>query len=202
MNEFDVYQKYCAIKAHFNSPTYDYVKYRGRSLASEDAYQKRYDKNFFVKVSKRYKDDEIVPFFIANFISNENIWIGDLVNNIDAEKVYSEWSKRIEGLTYYFEIDFRSIVDFTLKNDLRFSDLFRVKAGEHPPLFKLLLQGEISLESFIIMDSVFGFIQAFDQKMSGDLIWEQWSFKCKKYSSFLKIDKNKFKKIMKTIINI
>ena len=44
-------------------------------------------------MSKSYKDDEISKFFVANFIENENLWIGDALDS-QAEMKYKEWQKR------------------------------------------------------------------------------------------------------------
>jgi len=54
-----------------------------------------------VRLSKNYKDDEISKFFVANFIENENLWIGDALDS-QAEIKYKEWQKKNTKHELYF----------------------------------------------------------------------------------------------------
>ena len=81
---FETYQTYLSIKNHFSSPKYDYFKYGGRSRAKITAFNKRKDKYWFEKTSRKYPDKEIVDFLVSNFVSTDNpsgLWIGEIINS-------------------------------------------------------------------------------------------------------------------------
>ena len=71
MEPIDVYLMYCAMKAHFGKSDYDFVTYKGKTRIKRDSFYKRKDRNFFVRISRKYKtEQEIKNYFIANFIKN------------------------------------------------------------------------------------------------------------------------------------
>ena len=124
MEPFDCYREYVAIKTHFHADKYDYFKHKKRKI-SLNTFKKRNDQLFFVKLSKNYKDDEISKFFVANFIENENLWIGDALDS-QAEFQYKEWQKRIQSMSYIFSNDIEKLLT---KED--FENWFKVEDGQH-----------------------------------------------------------------------
>ena len=106
MNGFEVYKKYLAIKLHFTSKnqSYDFHKHAGRTKARLDTFTKRRDRYFFHKLSRAYSDTDIINYFISNFVSNTNLWIGDIIGR-SGDDNYKTWSKKIEALHYYYEQD-------------------------------------------------------------------------------------------------
>ena len=68
---FEVYKTYLAVKLHFTSKSYDYIKYEGKVNAKLDTFTSRNDRYFFHKLSKRFKEDEILHFFVANFAKDD-----------------------------------------------------------------------------------------------------------------------------------
>lgn len=101
--EFNCYKTYVALKLYFEGK-FDYFKYQGRINLKPATYEKRKDKFFFSKLSKKYDEKELVNFFVANFIYDGSYaWIGDLVTN--GESNYSNWRSNNENITYNFEKD-------------------------------------------------------------------------------------------------
>ena len=101
---FEAYQTYLSIKNHFSSPRYDYFKYGGRSRAKITAFNKRKDKYWFEKTSRKYPDKDIVNFLVSNFVTANNpssLWIGEIINS--GERTYSEWSRKQQSLSYIFK---------------------------------------------------------------------------------------------------
>ena len=99
---FDVYKTYLAIKLHFQSDSYDYYKYGGKVNAKLDTFTKRKDRYFFHKLSRTYSDTDIIDYFVSNFVSNTNLWIGDIIGR-SGDDNYKTWTKKIEALHYYYE---------------------------------------------------------------------------------------------------
>ena len=191
VSPFDCYKTYLAMKNHFTKESYDYVKYGGRSRASVASFNKRRDRYFFERMSRKKDDDEIIQYFIANFISSEDpgkVWIGEIIQN--GETNFKEWQKRNQSLSYLFGNE----VERILTRD-NFDSYFHTQ-GQHPKILKAYLRKEISIETLIILDKILGFVKNFDKKLD-DPIWSTVSLKIKKYGSFLNIDVLRYRKILK-----
>lgn len=195
MEPLNCYKTYLALKNHFTKDSYDYHKYCGKTNASLSSFYKRKDRFWFEKLSRNMTDDEILNFFIANFVmcdDPQSLWIGEIIK--DGESKYRMWTKRIQSLSYSFKEEVCSI--FNTKN---FDSLFLIEGNRHPEILKYHLQGKISIETLIILDSILGYKQNFDKKLD-DPIWNYVSLKIKKYKSFLHINVFKFKKILKECV--
>lgn len=196
MNGFDVYKTYLGIKSHFKNPTYDYSKY-GNVKAKLDTFLARSDRYFFERIAKKYNKQEIVELFVANFLMNENVWIGDFLTS-EQESVYVQWRKRQESIEYTFQQDVYKICDILENNNKKFDDLFRCDGG-HPKIFCLVLQNEISPETYVILETLLKFNNDFDMKLKDDPAYNSMSLRYKKYAAF--VDTNtKQKYYRKTLV--
>ena len=192
---FETYHAYLSMKSHFTNPKYDYHKYGGKSRATMAAFNKRKDKYWFEKTSRKYSDEEVVNFLLANFVSTDNpqnLWIGEIINS--GERNYSQWMKRKQSLTYLFKEQSSELLS---ENDLE--TVFNCSKG-HPLLLKKYLGGEISLETLTILEKVFSFRKEFDKKLT-DPVWESVSLKIKKYIPFININVFQYKSILREMIN-
>ena len=192
---FETYQTYLSMKSHFTNPKYDFIKYGGKSRATMASFNKRKDKYWFEKTSRKYSDEEVLNFLLANFVTTDNpqnLWIGEIINS--GERNYSQWMKRKQSLTYLFKEQSSELLS---QKDLK--EVFDCSNG-HPPLLKKYLGGEISLETLTILEKVFSFVKNFDKKLT-DPVWETVSLKIKKYIPFLNINVVQYKKILRDIVN-
>jgi hypothetical protein len=192
---FETYQHYLSLKNHFTNPKYDFFKYGARTRASMTSFNKRKDKYWFEKTSRKYSDKEVVDFLVSNFTATDNpqnLWIGEIINS--GERNYADWMKRQQSLTYLFKEQSNELLS---ENELE--TLFNCTKG-HPLILKKYLSGNVSLETFTIFDKIFHFSKNFDKKLT-DPVWETVSLKLKKYSPFLNIDMFHYKKILRSIIN-
>jgi hypothetical protein len=195
MTPFQVYIEYLALKSHFSNEKYDYFKYNKKVRASVASFNKRSDKYWFEKTSRKYNDKEIVDFFVANFVSVDNphsLWIGSLIN--EGEKVYLEWMKTNQSLTYIFKEQSTELFSQT-----KLENVFDCSKG-HPILLKTFLKSELAPEIMVIYDTIFSYISEFDKKLL-DPVWETVSLKIKKYKPFIHIDIFQYKKLLRDIIN-
>jgi len=194
MAPFEVYCEYLALKNHFSNPKYDYFKYNKKVRATITSFNKRRDKYWFEKTSRKYKDQEIVDFLVSNFAaatSVNQVWIGEIINS--GERTYAEWMKRRQSSTYLFKEQSNELLS---ENELE--SLFNCTNG-HPKILKEFLSGRLSLENFVIYDKIFRFSNEFDKKLL-DPVWESVSLKLKKYSPFINIDVFQYKKILRAIL--
>lgn len=195
MSPFETYQTYLSMKSHFTNSKYDFFKYRGKSRATIASFNKRRDKYFFERTSRKYEDKEIVDFLLSNFISvdnPQNLWIGEIINS--GEKNYSEWMKRQQSLSYIFKEESQDLMSEGSIDEILDC------SKQHPIILKKFLSGKISLETLVIYDKIFLFGNKFNEKLL-DPVWELVGLKMNKYSPFLNIDVLKYKKILRGIIH-
>jgi len=191
MMPFDAYKCYLAMKNHFTKDNYDYIKYRGKTRATHQAFYKRKDRFWFEKFARQKKDKEVEEFFVSNFIYSTDpgtMWIGEMIKV--GEGRYTEWKKKIQSLSYVFKEEVDSLFD-----NKKVDDIFDCSKG-HPVILKSYLGGNTSLETLVICDRILGYGKDFDKKLT-DPVWETVSRKIKKYSPFLNIDVPRYKNILK-----
>ena len=194
MNPFECYKMYLSLKNHFTKDKYDFHKYCGKSRASVQSFYKRKDRYFFEKLSRQKTKEEIIDFFVSNFVSVSDpstLWIGQLMR--EGEKNYIDWKKRNQSLTYNFKSEMEDILI-----DKELNVIFERTRG-HPIILKKYLSGKVSIETLSILDKIFGFVKDFDGDIQ-DPVWEVVSKKIKKYSPFLNIDIFAYKKSLREIV--
>jgi hypothetical protein len=195
VSPFEVYQSYLSLKSHFSNPKYDFFKYNKKVRATLTSFNKRSDKYWFEKTSRKYPDKEIVNFLVSNFVATDNpqnIWIGEIINS--GERTYTEWMKRQQSLTYLFKEQSEELLSET-----KLEDAFSCSKG-HPPILKKFLGGKISPEVMVIYDKIFQFGNVFDKKLL-DPVWEIVSLKIRKYNPFIHIDVSDYKQLLREIVN-
>ncbi len=192
---FETYQTYLSMKSHFTNRKYDFFKYGGKSRATVTSFNKRKDKYWFEKTSRKYSDQEITDFLLANFVTTDtpqNLWIGEIINS--GERNYADWMRRQQSLTYLFKEQSKELL-----SEKKLEDLFNCSKG-HPVILKKYLGGNISLETFAIFEKIFSFGKNFDNKLK-DPVWESVSLKLKKYLPFLNINVFQYKKFLRELVN-
>ena len=195
MMPFDAYRCYLSMKNHFTKDKYDYHKYCGKSRATVQSFYKRKDRFWFEKFARQKSDKEVEDFFVSNFITctdPSKLWIGEMIR--EGEGRYTDWKKRNQSLSYIFKGEIESVFE-----DNNFDSMFVINGSSHPRILKLYLSGDVSIETFVILDRILGFKNQFDSKLS-DPVWETVSMRMKKYSPFLNIDVFRYKKILKGVV--
>ena len=191
----DAYRCYLSMKNHFTKDKYDYHKYRGKVRATNEAFYKRKDRFWFEKLARNKSDQEVVDFFVSNFITctdPSKLWIGELIK--DGEGRYVEWKKRNQSLSYIFKEETESV--FSNGN---FDSMFAIDGTRHPQILKEYLRKNISIETLVILNQILGFRENFDSHLK-DPVWETVSMRIKKYSPFLNIDVQRYKQILKQVV--
>ena len=192
---FETYQTYLSMKSHFTNKKYDFIKYGGKSRATITSFNKRKDKYWFEKTSRKYSDQEITNFLLSNFVTTDNpknLWIGEIINS--GERIYADWTRRQQSLTYLFKEQSKELL-----SENKLEEVFNCSKG-HPLILKRYLGGSISLETFAIFEKIFSFGKNFDEKLK-DPVWESVSLKLKKYLPFLNINVFQYKKFLRELIN-
>ena len=163
---YSAYAMYNALKLHFQTD-YDYVKYHGKTNVTKTSFMQRKDKFYFYRLSRKDSLESLKNFYIANFISRDIQWANDLLCD-EAEQAYKDWNRRNQSLTYTFGEDLYKL----LKNEETPDSTILVTNGQYPKLLQMVMQGEISLETLIVMNDIMGFFEMWSSKINDDIIWQ------------------------------
>lgn len=191
MTPYEVYQTFLALKRHFSS-SYDYFKYQGKTRCSQETYKRNKDRLFFERLSRKKKPQEIIDFFVSNFVAADNpasLWIGDIIKK--GEEIYQE-SKRVrESLSYIFEQDLKQLTE-----DQHLFELVKIEGSKHPKLLRLYLNQKIRFETFFILIQSLKLKEKYDETLQ-DPIWTIISNKIGKYAPFFRSDYSKYRVIIR-----
>ena len=182
MSPFEAYKLFVALKNHFTTPSYDFIKYNGKTNVSEISFETRKDKYMFYKLSKH---EDPKTFLVANLSENQKIWVGDLFST-DNQFKYNDYLRRKQTLQYNFESD----IDKLLEN---FDENFKVpEDGGYPYLLNLLVRKKITKESFIIIQDCVRFFGSWNKQINDPVLWPQIAMNCKKLYPFMEYNKDKY----------
>ena len=192
MTGYEAYCLYNSLKLHFSSDSYDYFRYNGKISSSIEAFENRKDKYYFYKLSRRFTNEEQArDFIVANLVNDSNVWVGHLLTE-ESDIQYRKRQKIIQALTYSFTNEIGSLMSLENPNDL-----LMVHDGNYPTLLTKLLQGDVSIETVCIMNSMMNFIPMWDKKISDTIHYPKVSKTIRKYTPFIKFEPTKYKIILK-----
>jgi len=195
MEGMKAYNRYQALKLHFTS-NYDFIKYSGKvRQISEESFLKRKDQYLFRKLERKYSDEELTNFFVANFVSNAGVrWVGEM-NGSESEKIYLAWQKRMEAFSYYLKEDLETILD-ECNNSV--SRVLLVEQS-HPVLLKMYMANKISAETIIAFDIAFNVLDKWNKEITDTIVWPEFYLQLSKYRPFVQVDKAVIKKVMRDV---
>ena len=180
---FESYKLYNALKLHFES-NYDAVKYNFKSNVTPSSFFKRKDKYFFAKLAKKY-NGELKDFYVSQFINTET-YIGDMMDS-EAEQNYKDHKRIQESIHRVFSIDINRLTE----ENVQFDYLFKASDNAYPLVVKLWLQEEISLETVVILNAIFKFIDRESKNISDTIIWPDTRRLIEKYEPFVNFNRDK-----------
>ena len=191
MNDpYESYKLYNALKLHFETDSYDALKYNFKTSIKPQSFFNRKDKYFFAKLAKTY-GKHLKEFYIANF-KNDVKYVGDMLNE-GGEQYYTSHKKVIESIHYSFQNDINKISEIESSID----NILSSENSNHPLIIKLWMQEEILLETIVIIDSITNFVERENKKITETIIWPDIYRKITKYKPFVKFDDKKCLEILK-----
>ena len=134
-----------------------------------------------------------VEFLIANFIDNDDFYVGDIRDD-KANEVYMEYKKRQQALSYTFKSDLSK-----MKED--FNENIVVPQNEHPYLLRLYMRKDICIETLTLINRCVNIFNYWDKELDGDIMWPNIKMKAEKFSPFLNVDINKYREIILSTFN-
>jgi hypothetical protein len=103
-----------------------------------------------------------------------------------------KYKKIKESIHRVFSVDINRIRE----ENVPFDDMFKAVNGQHPLIVKLWMQEEISLETVVILNSIFGFIDRESKNISDTIIWPDTRRLIDKYTPFVSFDTSKCKHML------
>lgn len=161
---------------HFTVESYDYFKYHGKlNNISYPKFEKRNDRHFFDRIRKSFNYDieKITQYIIANFVNDKTY-----VSDFDDES-YFKWSGNIQATDYNLK---QLLKNYNITQE---NVSYKESKGDYPLLFDLLLKKKMNLESFIMLDNKFNFLDTYGSIMPEPYLWEKYKLKCEKYKPFM-----------------
>lgn len=194
---FAAYALWNALKLHFTSDSYDYFKYHGKTNVSKQSFIIRKDKYYFYKLSRKYSLEELKNYYVANIISGNDEWVGEMVG-ANGEEVYAKWQKTQQSLTYTTENDTIGLFDGVDGTEFwSMDDYFKPVDGGWPVIITKLMHDKVKLETVCILIDTIGCMPRWEKTITEDIVWPSYHRLIKKYTPFIQYDKDKFTKFLK-----
>ena len=197
MTPYEIFGIYQSLKLHFTQESYDFFKYQGKSRISLTSFENRKDKWHFAKLARKFTNkDELITFLVSNFLEDDKTWVGSLLEPT-SETIYQQRKKVIQSLSYIFENDCRNLFEGVSNPN----DIIKVIDGDHPVLLKKTMQKDTQIETLCVLNKILNFIPSWTKQISDTIIWPNYRMKLLKYSDFLQFDTNRYKLILKKVLN-
>ena len=193
------YRLYRSLKTQFSNHKYRVVKGGEWKLLSttEAAYNKMARRFIYERLAKKYSLGVLCGIMITNFSSNPDMWGGDIANE-DAHDHYLKTIGKYDRMKSVFKSEVEGLLRKSKSKGITFRQLLSPNDGQ-PWIFKYVQQDVISYETMLLLDSIFNFIDSYDNL--NDHVWMNgYSSRIKAYRSLVKIDKEKVMQNFKKII--
>ena len=203
---FRAWKTYHGMYLHFTG-SYDYFKYFGNApwgtIASMEKYFAKYEhqtgfswqRGFFTSLGKKMtKEHDLIYYYLSQLTRGKN-YPSEFLDDY-----YDEYRIKMESFSLHFQRNVKVIVEYLNEYDLQFNDLFECDGINHPPILKLLLGEDISLETFTVMDVCLDFTRRIDKKLI-DPIWRDQKTLCYNYKPFLEVNVNESRQLIKDVLN-
>lgn len=192
----EAYTLYIALRLHFTTEAYNISKEQGRVRCDLNHLERKPRLKYFLqKYAKKYPvRHDFVQFLVANFV------YGDKYGNVydgNPEDAYSMLVARQDQLTYRFKSDINTIksLGFTTIESIWSAD-----TGKKPPILSLFYNNTLALETLVILNKLFDYVTQVDERYTIDPVWKELSMTIRKYSPFVKTDKDKFRELVNVLL--
>jgi hypothetical protein len=183
MDEFEAYKIYRMLRLHFTEPTYDIRSAKGVKGSTRKSLEKQKFRPLLKKLSANYTEKQFIEYMVSNFATGDKF--GGMFN-VEAEEIYKKWLLTKKKIEYTFNNDL-DYIEYRMEAE-NVSDC--IAEGNHPLIFKLLMGSKIALESVVIFNKLYPFVDSFRE----DLILGDVCLLVNKYSPFVRINKEYYAK--------
>jgi len=203
---FRAWKTYHGMYLHFTG-SYDYFKYFGNAtwgtIASMEKYFAKHEhqtgfswqRGFFASLGKKMtKEHDLIYYYLSQLTRGKNYPTEFL------DDYYDEYRIKMESFSLHLQRNMKVVVEYMKEYDLKFNELFECEGINHPPILKLLLGEDISLETFAVLDIILGFTKIVDKKLI-DPIWRDQKTLCYNYKPFLEVNVDEKRRLIRKVLN-
>ena len=203
---FRAWKTYHGMYLHFTG-SYDYFKYFGNApwgtIASMEKYFAKFEhqtgfswqRGFFTSLGKKMtKEHDLIYYYLSQLTRGKN-YPSEFLDDY-----YDEYRIKMESFTLHLQRNMKVVVEYMKEYDLKFNELFECDGINHPPILKLLLGEDISLETFTVLDIILGFTKIVDKKLI-DPIWRDQKTLCYNYKPFLEVNVDEKRRLIRKVLN-
>jgi hypothetical protein len=184
---FEAYKAYLAIKLHFTDPGYDAFRYKMRVTASEEAFWKRNDRQYFEAASRKFKTVPALTEAIVACMVADKEYIRDV---LEGDMVLEEFRKRRSALEY----DFKGALHHLLRVTRNLECMFISNPKEtYPVVIQEYLAGKLSIEVLVLLDRITKYAKRLQTEDT--ILWPDLKQKIIDYSPFVPGPVDKYKDI-------
>ncbi len=179
---FSAFATWYAINLHFTT-NYDFVKYKGKTRATRDTYNRRKDKFLFQKIQQHHSN-HLKDYFIAQYIFHENLLKKPYIRNIatDGGGAYIAHRSCQDALTYHMSQQVNYW--FQWLDDNQF-DLMTVLKEQKTKVFNLFITDKLSIYFFAHLNMVTAFGSLWTPKNFNNPLWPGYSQRLNKYTQLI-----------------
>ena len=165
---FKAWKTYHGMYLHFTG-SYDYFKYYGNAswgtIASMEKYFAKYEnhigfswqRGFFTSLGKKYLKEVDLIYYYLSQITNGKMYPTEFLDDY-----FIDYKNKMESFSLHLQRNMKVVVEYMKEYNLEFNQLFECDGINHPPILKLLLGEDISLETFTVLDIILGFTKILD----------------------------------------
>lgn len=172
---------FIAIKLHFQSNSYDYFRYSGKTRANWSSFEKFSGKRTLHNILKSHQTD-FIEFVATGFAYDNNVsWVGDFSGD-SIDQHWRNHRRNMDKLGRLYQNELEQLLEKgSIKDAL-------ISKDDLPLIEKNRINGLTSMETCVILDHIFDYI---NRNNCSHPLWERTKV-IKKYSPFLKINIKKF----------
>jgi len=203
---FKAWKTYQALHLHFTG-SYDYFKYYGNApwgtIASMEKYFAKFEnqtgfswqRGFFTSLGKKYVVELDLIYYYLSQITQGKMYPTEFLDDY-----FVDYKNKMESFSLHLQRNIKVIVEYMREYDIKFNQLFDCDGINHPPILKLLLGDDISLETFTVLDICLDFTKTLDKKLI-DPIWRDQKTLCYNYKPFLEVNVKEKRKLIMDVLN-
>lgn len=164
---YRVYCRYCAIKAHLYTKSYNILAYNKKLSVSVDAFDRRKDRTVFYAIANAVSWQDLDHWLVANLAYRNCPSAGTLVEDLKlSRKIYDRWRKNITCIKENYVDDLTAVAK---EAGWDWHRVARMSENEYPLPFRMLCAQKIALESWCLLDDLLGLSDRYNEKWTDGL---------------------------------
>jgi len=186
MNIDTAYSTYTTLRLHFTTDNFD-IRNGIKPKKPKNGVKTKMVQALQKLLRKAPTIEDFVGFLISNFLHGD-MWGG--LYSPEADEIFVDWKRKQESLTYMYTQELSTLAMYATHVE----QLWQCDGG-HPLILRAYCGKICSLETLVILNKLYRFIEKLDVQLDKDPVWSMTSSIVQKYSPFIKINKEKFSMI-------